>query len=161
MNPETLPLRDIHLPAAISWWPLAPGWWLVLAVTLLVLAGIAWWVFKRFQRVGKTTPVTTALTELTRLQREYAHDSQALLREISVLLRRIAISQYGRQTVSGLTGSAWVTFLDQQVGKPVFAGKFDRLLTELPYCPAVQVEMAAFIQAVREWIKLQGERKHV
>ncbi|HVS24646.1 MAG TPA: DUF4381 family protein, partial [Gammaproteobacteria bacterium] len=26
-----LPLRDIHLPGLISWWPPAPGWWIAAA----------------------------------------------------------------------------------------------------------------------------------
>ena len=42
MNPSIdlsqLPLRDIHLPGPIGWWPPAVGWWLVAA---LVLAGCA------------------------------------------------------------------------------------------------------------------------
>jgi hypothetical protein len=84
-----------------------------------------------------------------------------LLRELSVLLRRIAISQYGRKQVSGLTGVAWVEFLDRAAGKNVFKGKFERLLTELPYQEEAQVETAALIRAIREWIKLQQGKAHV
>ena len=40
MNPDLLSqLRDIHSAAPVSWWPPAPGWW-VLGLLLLVL--LAW-----------------------------------------------------------------------------------------------------------------------
>ena len=29
-------LRDIHLPEASLWWPPAPGWWISLALILLL-----------------------------------------------------------------------------------------------------------------------------
>ena len=35
---QQLPLRDIHLPEAVSWWPPAYGWWL-----LVVLLGACAW----------------------------------------------------------------------------------------------------------------------
>ena len=31
-------LRDVHTPDAVSWWPLAIGWWIALAAILLALA---------------------------------------------------------------------------------------------------------------------------
>jgi len=34
----TLNLRDIHLPDPISWWPIAPGWWMIIASVILVIA---------------------------------------------------------------------------------------------------------------------------
>ena len=39
MDPEQIPLRDLHLPEAIGWWPLAPGWWILIAIALVGLAG--------------------------------------------------------------------------------------------------------------------------
>ena len=30
MDPEQIPLRDLHLPEAIGLWPLAPGWWVTI-----------------------------------------------------------------------------------------------------------------------------------
>jgi hypothetical protein len=45
MNPtdsSELPLRDIQLPAAVSWWPPAVGWWLVLGLLGIAALAVAW-----------------------------------------------------------------------------------------------------------------------
>ena len=36
MAPQ-IALRDIHQATAPSWWPLAPGWWIVIAVVVAIL----------------------------------------------------------------------------------------------------------------------------
>ena len=50
MNPttQTLELRDIHLPTEISWWPLAPGWWIVIGLILLGIV-ISIFLYRRQQ----------------------------------------------------------------------------------------------------------------
>lgn len=159
MNPAELPLRDIHLPPPVGWWPLAPGWWLVALLLLVTMALLAWLWLKRQPR-GKPA-LALALLELERLQGKHASNSNDLLREVSVLLRRIAISQYGRQAVSGLTGVAWVKFLDDKAGRPLFGSRLAHLLTEMPYRPETQAETQALIQAVRMWIRLQQGNGHV
>ena len=40
LDPSQLPLRDIHLPEVIGWWPPAIGWWILAAVVLL--AAVLW-----------------------------------------------------------------------------------------------------------------------
>ena len=47
INPQSLELRDIHLPEPISWWPIAPGWWLLLALILALIA-FAFFARKRY-----------------------------------------------------------------------------------------------------------------
>lgn len=158
MNPEELPLRDIHLPDPIGWWPPAPGWWLLAGVMLAVIAWL-FWRWKQQQREERSLEL--ALAELERLQGKHGNNTKDLLRELSVLLRRVAMTQYGRQAVSGLTGSAWVKFLDDKAGKPLFAGKLAHLLTEVPYRPETQAETTALLHAIRQWIKLQRGKSHV
>ncbi|WP_093065718.1 DUF4381 domain-containing protein [Thiothrix caldifontis] len=158
MNPDELPLRDIHLPEPVSWWPPAIGWWFMAGLMLFVIV----WLFWRWQQQKRTEQrLETALLELERLQGQYGANTKELLRELSVLLRRVAISEYGRQRVSGLTGAAWVKFLDEKAGKPLFSGKLAHLLTEVPYRPETQAETKAVLQAIREWIKLQRGKQHV
>jgi hypothetical protein len=41
-------LRDIHLPEAVSFWPLAPGWWIALGIMVgLAVAILALIVLRR------------------------------------------------------------------------------------------------------------------
>ena len=37
-------LRDIHLPETVGLWPLAPGWWLLIALIIgALVTGIIYW----------------------------------------------------------------------------------------------------------------------
>ena len=49
MQAQELVLRDVHVPAAPSMWPPAPGWWVVAAAVLMVIA-ILWLLKVRQQR---------------------------------------------------------------------------------------------------------------
>jgi cbb3-type cytochrome oxidase subunit 3 len=49
MESGQLPLRDIHLPEAIGWWPPAIGWWL-LAILIPLFMALMFWLYKRITR---------------------------------------------------------------------------------------------------------------
>ncbi|MEZ5535545.1 MAG: DUF4381 domain-containing protein [Thiolinea sp.] len=159
MNPEELPIRDIHLPPEVGMWPPAFGWWLVLALLLLALfLAVRYW--RRRQPVYRKQVVQPALLELQRIEQNYADDPAEMIRQLSVLLRRSAISLYGRHKIAGLTGKAWLKFLDQQQRGEVFGQRFAEIITEQPYRKQLQGDASALATVVREWLQ-QQETPHV
>jgi len=133
MNPDELLLRDIHLPAPVSAWPPAPGWWL-LAASLIGLAVFTVWWRRRRLRI-RNAPSTLARGELERLRigwREHG-DPQRLIGEVSTWLRRAAMALSTRQRAARLTGNKWRAFLDELAGEAVFDDAAGRLITEAPY----------------------------
>ena len=95
MNPTVdvsqLPLRDIHLPAPIGWWPPALGWWLLAA---LVLAGLVLYAIHYYRARHKRA----ALRALTRVRTalEQGAEPVACLQFVSTVLRRFAMTSVAR-----------------------------------------------------------------
>jgi len=97
-------LRDIHVPQVSMWWPLAPGWWVLLA--LLVAAIVAGVFFLRRRRAWKRR-VDAALGDLRDATARYANDGDvaAFATTANQLLRRVARIRDPRSVV--LKGAAW------------------------------------------------------
>jgi hypothetical protein len=149
MKPDLSQLRDIHVPAPVSWWPPAPGWWALLVV-LLIAIGLGYMLYRRRRR---NLWRGGALAELARL-RDAAPERQ--LREVSVLLRRVAISRFPRHDVAALTGEAWLAFLDRTLGDgAAFQSGVGRVLLSAPYINTAEVEVdaAALLILCERWIK--------
>lgn len=153
-TPESLPLRDIHLPDPVSWWPPAPGWWgLAAAVILLPLIVHAWISIRRRGRLKRD-----GLKRLRQLAIQYRKggDAQQLAADLSVLLRRLALTLHPRHQVAALTGEKWLAFLDQGVvldsQHQAFSEGVGRALIEAPYNPTSQVDGKALISLTRLWI---------
>ena len=149
MDPTQLPLRDNHLPEAISWWPPAVGWWLVPLTTMLLCALLFW----LWRRATRQTVKKVALRQLNALQQNPQLTASERIVALSELLRRISISAWPRSDSAGLTGDAWLTFLDQPLTKPRFSDGPGRLLIEAPYRPidTTRAEFDALFALCREW----------
>jgi hypothetical protein len=141
MDPEQIPLRDLHLPEAISWWPFAPGWWFLIALALL---GLGFLLRKWWQARSRGAARRYALRKLDVLLRGYEQHKNpvAFGAELSALLRRTMLAYAPRQDVAGLTGDEWLRWLDRDLAQPVFYNGPGRQLLELPYRNP-QSEMAA------------------
>ena len=105
-------LHDIVEPVAISWWPPATGFWLLLALLLVWCLAIALRSWIRYQR---NTYRREALAQLDKIEpRLHASNSRDFaLAEIAQLLKRVALTTCSREQVAALTGDRWLAFLDQ------------------------------------------------
>ncbi len=155
MNPDpqqALQLRDIHLPPAPPFWPPAPGWWIVAAVLLALLAwgGHAAWRQLRLRRQRRRL-----MDVLARLESGLGNDgSPEGLTQISMLLRRLALVRFPRAKVAPLTGKAWLRFLDESGGQGRFADGPGRVLGTGPYQRALpaDLDIPGLVALVREWV---------
>lgn len=152
MNPEALPLRDLHLPEAVGWWPPAPGWWLLFGLLLLLLALAARALYRRHRRNAARR---LALAELARLKSAWDRDrnTAVLAARTSDLLRRAMLAYAPRHEVAGLTGHAWLEWLDRGLERQPFSRGPGRNLSDLPYrdpaAGAVEVDVDGLVAAVR------------
>jgi len=132
MDPEQIPLRDLHLPEAIGWWPLAPGWWLVIALAVVVFGYLLRLYLRKHARGAARRHALRQLSVLT-VNFEKHRDAIEFSSQLSELLRRTMLAYAPRQEVAGLTGDAWLEWLDRDLDKPRFQSDTGRKLLELPY----------------------------
>ncbi len=146
---EDLPLRDIHLPAAVSWWPLAPGWWLLLGLVLGLLVAL-------FLRLRGLRARRAGLRSLSAIARDYSShgNTQRLATDVSTLLRRVCLTYRPRETVAGLTGKAWRDALAAlPKSRGVLSDAVAWQIVHGPYNPAQSVDADALITQARRWLK--------
>ena len=161
MNDPLAQLKDIHLPPPVSWWPPAPGWWLL---ALLVLGGMVWAVVWLRRRAAAPNLKREALAALEQIETDWRshQDGSRLAAELSALLRRVAISLYPGTDVAGMTGAAWLRWLDEKLGGHDFEKGAGRLLLEAGYRPGVDIDDPdALIALTRRWLeKVTREAGH-
>lgn len=95
-----------------------------------------------------------SLKEIDAIQEAFQshRDDTRLVRELSVLLRRVCISRYPRVDVASLTGVEWASFLDRNIaGKPFSEGDGIVLITE-PYRKNPDIAATALLSCCRSWI---------
>ncbi len=110
MNPALQQLKDIHLPERISSWPWALGWYVLLALILLCMSWVSFWIYKRHLHARAKKK---ALSLLDTYVHEYEknQDAQWMSAQLSELLKRVALVYFPREEVASIHGEEWVFFL--------------------------------------------------
>ena len=110
-------LRDIHLPPPISWWPLAPGWW------MLIFAGIFAFIYLTrilMQRYRSNLYRRQALKKLSLIILNSQKCNTEKLALIMELLKQAVGSAYQGDHFNSQNNKDFILFLKNSCSKPCF-----------------------------------------
>lgn len=108
-----LPLNPMHLPEPPNWFPLAWGWWALIASVIVGLL-IVWLLLYRKKRH------LAAKKTAQRLMASHQKPADAI-----ELVRQAALCYFPREEIAQLTGKEWYEFLDSQLNQPVFIANYE------------------------------------
>lgn len=144
-------LRDIHLPEPISWWPLAPGWYVVGLLVIITLLTMVYFLVRYYKNTRAKRQALRLLTDY-RQQYEGEGNSQLSAARVSELLKRVALVYFPRSKVASLQGHEWIAFLNSS-SKGL---DFEQVRTELldvPYQPMKPHDLNRLFQMAHQWIR--------
>ena len=156
-DPSQLPLRDIHLPAAIGWWPPAFGWWILAGVVLV--AAVVWVLRYRaaWRHRAAAADLGAALATL-----RCGGDPVVCAQRFSTTLRRFAMTLSDRpERVAGLAGESWIGYLDSRWERTAFTQGAGRGLLTAPFVGSGRVDREHCLelgQLCQAWVKSQPVR---
>ncbi len=143
-------MHDIIVPPAISFWPLAPGWY---ALALILLAYVLHLALKLWTKYRENAYRREALDELSLTQ-----EGTAEMKRLLTLMKRVALQHFGRKNVAALSDTSWWEFVEQHSRVKVESTL--RLLSQkVLYSSDVQVTteaLAKMREITKIWIKTHG-----
>ena len=142
-------MRDIFVPPPVSWWPLAPAWWVVGCACLALVFVLLVWTILRWRRHAYRRAAVRAIAAATSPS------------EIAGLLKRTALAAFPRSDVASLSGSEWNDWLRMTSGLQI-PEVVSHYLSSGAYDKNVQIEQAALAEFAVAWVRShraeRGER---
>ncbi|MBB1342351.1 DUF4381 domain-containing protein [Pseudoalteromonas sp. SR45-6] len=105
---QTSPLAGLHdviVPSHVSWWPLAPIWWLIIVVLLVTVSFISYQLY-RARQFKKAKRQAISLSE------QHPEDAQ----QLHILIKRLVLHYYQQSAASQGT-KQWCITLDKLTGQ--------------------------------------------
>lgn len=154
-------LQDIQLPDPVSWWPLAPGWWLLIFIALAIIVTTSIFLWRRHQHNAYRRQALKELSALDIVAENHAHDLNHV-HIISTILRRTVKTAYPQQGLEALPLKTLLIQLDQYSGQHIFHSIIDSSITTALYQPSTDIrpqDIEQFGAATRRWIKSHRQHK--
>ncbi|MGA7439995.1 MAG: DUF4381 domain-containing protein [Luteibacter sp.] len=140
-------LRDIHVPH-VSWWPLAPGWWILAALLVAGLIVLLWSWRRRVHRRRYIDGVLAGL-RLARTRHADDGDNAAFAASAHELLRRVARTRDPGSVT--LSARAWRDALAAMAPKRDVSRLV--VLGEVMYRPRAPLDVDAVAMDVDGWVR--------
>jgi hypothetical protein len=107
-------LKDIHLPEAVSWWPLAIGWWFMGIFMAVFIYWAVQFGLRHYFNQHYRRQALSALNNLPDL------DQYQRLIALFDLLKQVANSAYPEHNFASLNNREFIRFLQTSCSKPLF-----------------------------------------
>ena len=155
MNPDLLSqLRDIHGAPPASWWPPAPGWWVLAFLLMVVLTWVGRKLLARYRRHKRRKSMLAWVDHLNATI-DPGREPQAYLSTVNRIFKLVALRAFPAQQCAVMAGSEWAAFLmDKLKNSPSVESL--HVLASGPYDPAPQFDAGTISELSRAWIKQYG-----
>jgi len=151
-------LNDIVVPGPVPWLPLAPGWYVVASLSMIVFLYLAFrwgqaWRRNRYRR--------EALRQLSVIRKDAGDDS---FEKLPVLIKQAALAAWSREEVAPMSGLAWHRFLDKSAGISHFRDGAGATLDWLAYRthpgsrPAAE-DLERLLDATEDWLRKHSRQE--
>lgn len=149
-------LKDISVPAPVSWMPQTWGWALAAFLLLCLVVAFSLWALRRYRANAyrRQALVELRAIELRIRDPKTRHDA---ITDLAALLKRVALVAWRREDVAALSGAAWVDFLEKHSG-PGDVRSLQTLLDAYEYSNDLSLGgmpdtiCDTFVSSARAWI---------
>ena len=132
-------------PPPVHFMPVTPGWYVSGAVLIMLLAALAVLCMRHYLRDRYRRQ---ALRQL-----EAIAGGPRVLYQANMLLKRIAMRNYGRSEVAALQGDDWVNFLNGRWKEAAFTTEEGKAVSDGLYKSDSPEMPAAFLDKCRRWLR--------
>ena len=108
LDSQQVQLQDIVIAPAAQWWPLAPGWYVLIGSVLVLVIYSVW---GSIRAVKRRRARRAALQQLTALQQQ--PDSN--INDITLLLKQAALAYFPQACIHNTDNAAWWAFVGSQL----------------------------------------------
>ena len=103
-------LNDIQLPDPVGWWPLAFSWWILIFSIIAIVAGAIWYYLDQKRR---NIYRRSAVQQVEEILQQTGSTENVKISAINAVLKRVAVTAYGRLITASLHDQAWLDFLSE------------------------------------------------
>lgn len=151
-------LRGIHIPEPVSWWPPAPGWW-ILFILALLLTGLSIWFVVRHQRNNRYRK--QALGELQTIHAQWVSepDSSLYVQSANAVIKRAMLAGSNEVHKASLTGQKWIDELNQWATQNPISEQSALALLEAGYRVKPEIDVNELHQQLILWLRSHKKPK--
>lgn len=143
-------LKDIHLPPAVTEFPIAYGWWLLVIITLIIIV-VSLIAIKRYRLKNATKKAALNLLDLEYKQYKINKDHGVFLQKTNQILKRYCLEKYPHAI--GLSGLPWIDFLIRHGQQSFFNAELAHALSQGIYQQSCDYNPDDLFIACSNWLK--------